>query len=380
MWTLLKESTVIYPVMAYFDKNGDLIRYRTGNDAMNNVEADFRELMGQSGVPMPTPKPPVSSVVTIHKQPVPVTIVTEDKATESISNSATASSGKLTYAWAKAASDETPPKTLFLTQKTDPVFKLGQLKEGTHYYFCILYVDGKEALRSDIAIIQVVKAEETSATKQEATSKQETETNKETTTMKKGINVISYPTKTSYVVGEEFDTSGAKIVNNTGDKINDITASILYYTSKTVQLTQGRPFTTAGTKVVELRQADGNVIGKYTITVSEKGTTAKNPFNDISEGSYYYKPVLWALQNGVTSGTSGQVLTFLWRSNNKPSASGTSRLAKQFSGQYYTDALAWADSTGLLTDTVANFAPNNPSPRSDIVTYLYRNAGSPDIE
>jgi len=124
---------------------------------------------------------------------------------------------------------------------------------------------------------------------------------------------------------------------------------------------------------------------------SPEPSSTSNPFADVRSSDYYYKAVLWAVEQDITSGTSatafspyetctsGQVLTFLWRSNNQPSANGASSLAQQYSGQYYTDALAWADSTGLLTDTVTNFSPNNNSPRSDIVPYLYRHAGPPEI-
>ena len=270
--------------------------------------------------------------------------------------------------------------------------------------------------------------------------------------LKKGANVLSYPTKRTYVIGEGFDISGLKVVYNTGSKVNDISEKILFYTSKTVSLTQGRPFTTTGSKVIQLKQTDGSVIGEYTITVMDKTAPVNHPFTDVSSGSYYekaviwalknnitsgtsdttfspkatctrgqvvtflwrakgqpkptstynpftdvkpndyfYEAVLWAVENGITSGTSptsfspsktitsGQVVSFLWRSSGKPAATGTSSLAAQYRDQYYTDAIAWADRTGLLSGTDIAFAPNNNSPRAEIVTYLYRNAGSPAV-
>ncbi|MCK9477924.1 MAG: S-layer homology domain-containing protein [Firmicutes bacterium] len=441
MWALLEEKSASFPVIAYFGRNGNLIRYRTSREALDNAESDFKEMLDKSGVAIPTLKPSASSLVTIDKQPAAITMVIEGKITESIRIDASASGGKLTYSWGIAKTDDTPP-TGTLAQIATPDFKLNtSLKAGTYYYFCVLYVDGKEAARSSIATVQVVKAEETKAE------------NPETAGMKKGVNILSYPTKTTYAVGEGFDTTGAKVVNNIGEKLNDVTANIVFYTSKTVQLTQGRTFTTTGEKVVELRQQDGTVIGKYTITVGEKGAAAKHPFADIKGGAYYeapviwalqnnvtagtsvttfspndtctrgqvvtflwrakgqpepasthnpftdvkaddyyYKAVLWAVENGITSGTSAtafspgdictsaQVVTFLWRSNDKPKASGTSSLAERYGGQYYTDAVAWADATGLLFGTGTAFAPNNNSPRADIVTYLYRNGGSPEIQ
>ncbi len=270
--------------------------------------------------------------------------------------------------------------------------------------------------------------------------------------IKNEVSLQSYPTKRTYVIGEGFDISGLKVVNNTGSKVNDISDKILFYTSETVILTQGRPFTTTGTKVIKLMQADGKVIGEYTITVKDKTPTVNHPFTDVTSGVYYekaviwalknnitggtsgttfspyttctrgqvvtflwkakgqpepnstynpftdvnpndyfYKAVLWAVENNITSGTSattfspnktcnsGQVVTFLWKSNGKPSAKVASSIAVQYSGKYYTDAIAWADSIGLLSGTGIAFVPNNNSPRAEIVTYLYRNAGSPAV-
>ena len=114
--------------------------------------------------------------------------------------------------------------------------------------------------------------------------------------------------------------------------------------------------------------------------------TTVNPFTDVKEGSAFYKAILWAYENGITSGvtadtfnpsgtcTSGHVVTFLWRANGKPAASGDSALAAANAGRYFTDALAWADSADLIAGTGSAFVPANNSPRADIVTYLYRNA------
>lgn len=113
-----------------------------------------------------------------------------------------------------------------------------------------------------------------------------------------------------------------------------------------------------------------------------------NPFTDVKESDYYYKAVLWAVEEGITSGTSattfspdatcsgGQVITFLWRANGTPAAKGESKLAAVNPGQYYTDAVAWAESTKLLEGTDIPFSPNSNTSRADIVTYLFRDAGS----
>ncbi len=106
-------------------------------------------------------------------------------------------------------------------------------------------------------------------------------------------------------------------------------------------------------------------------------TSAVNPFVDVTEADYFYKPVLWAVEQGITTGTSAttfaplatctssQVITFLWRANDEPAAetAGT---------EWYAKAVAWANGKQLLDGTAVPFAPDNLAPRSDIVTYLYR--------
>ena len=115
-------------------------------------------------------------------------------------------------------------------------------------------------------------------------------------------------------------------------------------------------------------------------------TGTVNPFTDVTEKDYFYKAVLWAVENGITNGTSattfgpkdtctsGHVLTFLWRANGKPAAVGKSTLDAANAGQWYSKAVAWADTTGLLSGMGDGFSVMNQSPRADIVTYLYRDA------
>ena len=118
---------------------------------------------------------------------------------------------------------------------------------------------------------------------------------------------------------------------------------------------------------------------------SPEPKTKTNPFTDVSSSSPFYKAILWAQENGITTGTtattfnpggtctSGHVVTFLWRAEGEPQASGSSALANTYSGQYYTNAIAWADGGGLLTGVGGTFVPSQRSPRANIVTYLYRN-------
>lgn len=116
---------------------------------------------------------------------------------------------------------------------------------------------------------------------------------------------------------------------------------------------------------------------------SPEPKTTSNPFTDVPSSSAFYKAVLWAYENQITSGstpttfnpkgtcTSGHVVTFLWRAEGQPAAAKPSTIAQKYPGAYYTDAVAWADSKGLLAETATAFNPSAQAARADIVTYLY---------
>lgn len=85
--------------------------------------------------------------------------------------------------------------------------------------------------------------------------------------LKSGLNLLAYPTKTTYKVGEGFDTTGLNAVYYADGQSTNVNDKLTFYTSNTVELTQGRPFTTAGTKVVEIRY-NGKKVSSYTINVA----------------------------------------------------------------------------------------------------------------
>lgn len=110
----------------------------------------------------------------------------------------------------------------------------------------------------------------------------------------------------------------------------------------------------------------------------------ENPFYDVDKDAYFYKAILWAYEKGITSGTSknifspneicneAQIITFLWRALNCPDSSGRSNLASMLGEHYYTDAVAWADTHGILSNLKGNFIPEVLVTRGKLVTYLYR--------
>lgn len=113
-------------------------------------------------------------------------------------------------------------------------------------------------------------------------------------------------------------------------------------------------------------------------------------FTDVSPDKYYYDAVAWAVAKGITNGTSattfspngpctrGQIVTFLWRAAGSPSVNGSNPFTDVKPGDYWYDAVLWAVSEGITDGTSATtFSPNDICTRGQAVTFLYRNAGSP---
>ena len=118
---------------------------------------------------------------------------------------------------------------------------------------------------------------------------------------------------------------------------------------------------------------------------SPEPTTTENVFTDVKSDAYYYKAVLWALEKGITSGTSAttfapdatvsraQTVTFQWRMAGSSKADGTNAFTDVPTDSYYKDAVLWASKNGVTSGTSATtFAPENGCTRGQIVTFLYR--------
>ena len=136
--------------------------------------------------------------------------------------------------------------------------------------------------------------------------------------------------------------------------------------------------------------------GKYTFTmpagkVEVKATFMEdnsmlNFFYDVPNGAYFYEAVKWAVKNGITTGvgndlfapeqpcTRAQIVTFLWRAAGSPEPKGTAAgMTDVVSGSYYEKAVAWAIENGITTGTTATtFSPDATCTRGQSVTFLYR--------
>ena len=114
-----------------------------------------------------------------------------------------------------------------------------------------------------------------------------------------------------------------------------------------------------------------------------------NPFGDVPKGSYYDRATLWAVEQGITTGTSEdpmlfspdapctceQILTFIWRAKGSPAPSFPSPLTREWpDGTFYKDAVTWADNTAMLEDEGEAFVLDRPCTRAKTVAWLWRDA------
>ena len=111
-----------------------------------------------------------------------------------------------------------------------------------------------------------------------------------------------------------------------------------------------------------------------------------NPFVDVKKSKFYFKPVLWAYQNGITSGTDAthfnpngkctraQVVTFLWAMNGKPEPKpGNNPFKDVKKSNWYYKAVLWAYQNGITKGTdQTHFSPTKTCTRAEVVTFLYK--------
>ena len=158
-----------------------------------------------------------------------------------------------------------------------------------------------------------------------------------------------------------------------------------------------------------VKDASGNKLkltdkgnGKYTFTMPGSKVTvstefveeqAASIFADVPADAYYAKAVEWAVKKGITNGkanglfgsidpcTRGQIVTFLWRAAGSPTPKGTATVpADVLPGSYCYDAVAWALENGITGGTGnGKFSPDATCTRAQAVTFLYRASGSPAV-
>ena len=140
--------------------------------------------------------------------------------------------------------------------------------------------------------------------------------------------------------------------------------------------------------------------GKYTFTMPASKVTVEamfkaagnNPFTDVPAGSYYEDAVIWAVEKGITNGVSSnmfapndpctraQIVTFLWRAAGSPAPKSMSSFTDVPADAFYAKAVAWAVENGITSGTgEGKFSPDATCTRAQSVTFLYRASGSPAV-
>ncbi|MBR2742074.1 MAG: S-layer homology domain-containing protein [Clostridia bacterium] len=181
----------------------------------------------------------------------------------------------------------------------------------------------------------------------------------------------------------------------------------------TVTVTPKAGFKTAGVTVTDANgkavAVTANADGTYTFTMPASKVTVtpefvfkddnmldgdgmmKELFDDIDKNAYYYTPLAWAYSNGIVRGTDethlspdaactrAQVVTFLYRAAGSPEAGeSNSTFSDVPAGSFYEKAVMWAVESGITTGTDdTHFSPDAPCTRAQVVTLLYRMKGSP---
>ena len=143
-------------------------------------------------------------------------------------------------------------------------------------------------------------------------------------------------------------------------------------------------YITTELKGVVTAEAYGEPAGRITVELP-----FENPFADVAETSAYYDGILWAVEEGITTGrtettfvpgencTEANILTFLWRANGEPAAETTENpFGEAVSADaYYYKAALWAFEKKMIDET---FVPNTACTRAQAVYFMWMAAGSPD--
>lgn len=157
-------------------------------------------------------------------------------------------------------------------------------------------------------------------------------------------------------------------------------------------------FTASKNQLIEVSTGESSLLGQWTdaarmraalVSYAQKAAISTGDFFDVPTSHWAYQSVKWAIDNGITNGTSAttfspdstcttaQILTFLWRAKGELAGGSTNPFQDVSSSDYYYQAALWAGSQGLVSGTL--FQPDSPCTRAQTVYYLWQLAGAPAV-
>ena len=201
--------------------------------------------------------------------------------------------------------------------------------------------------------------------------------------------LVWYVTDDSRPVFYTLDGSGVnKFYADARDRFTDLSSDGFYLTPVMWAVNKGITSGTSDTKFSPDQNTSRAQIVSFLWRAAGRPEpeTAVNPFTDVKESDYYYKPVLWAYENKIVAGTSettfspnqnctrGQIVTFLWRAEDHPEPETSVNPFKDVKEtEYYYKAVLWAYENKIVAGTSATaFSPNQACTRGQAVTFLYR--------
>lgn len=202
-----------------------------------------------------------------------------------------------------------------------------------------------------------------------------------------GSSTPSYPVSTPSKGGNGSVSSNAKNAAS-GSTVTITVKPDSGYQLETLAVTDHRgnalKLTDQGNGTYTFTMPSGQVDVKATFTQTADETS---PFDDVSKDDYYYDAVKWAADSGITGGVGGslfgsdqsctraQIITFLWRAAGSPEPKGAANMTDVPQDAYYAKAVAWAMENGITSGTgVDRFSPHAACTRAQGMTFLFRSS------
>lgn len=202
-----------------------------------------------------------------------------------------------------------------------------------------------------------------------------------------GSSTPSYPVSTPSKGGNGSVSSNAKNAAS-GSTVTITVKPDSGYQLETLTVTDRRgnalKLTDQGNGTYTFTMPSGQVDVKATFTQAADETS---PFDDVSKDDYYYDAVKWAADSGITGGVGGslfgsdqsctraQIITFLWRAAGSPEPKGAADMTDVSQDAYYAKAVAWAMENGIASGTGADrFSPHAACTRAQGMTFLFRSS------